>query len=293
MFQEENLNKMVEPKDSQDKQAGESSEVVHQKKEPSQLDVNFQAKSEKDLIIYTANLYYKAGRTLIKCYWLIGQGINNFYKKSYGEDELEKIATATGISKGTLRKACQFARQYSFKQLNILLDCPVRLSWRALAQNLSIGADKFLQVCQNSTTRWQFNNAVIKLKNPNERRGRVANPPSTSDESKVSGIDEKNRAYVTTEVTALADSEPEVDEIQVDGLADIDDAEILKAKIIKLQNVLNEKDRQLQLKDQRIAELEKEVEELKDTIEYYEEDYKVYAKQSPEFDASNPNGPSQ
>ena len=72
-------------------------------------------------------------------------------------------------------------------------------------------------------------------------------------------------------------------------LADIDDVEILRAKIIELRNTIKEQDHQLKLKDSQIDELEQEVKELKDTIKYYEEEIMGFNEQGSELAASAQN----
>jgi hypothetical protein len=56
------------------------------------------------------------------------------------------------------------------------------------------------------------------------------------------------------------------------SVAQTDDIKVLYNRIVDLEQIVREQDRELYLKDQRIAELEEEVDELKKSIEYFEGD---------------------
>lgn len=86
--------------------------------------------------------------------------------------------------------------------------------------------------------------------------------------------------------------EPESGEDPTDELVDINDVEILKAKIIELQNAIKEKEFQLQQKDQKIMELEQLVNGFKDTIEYYEEEIIDSIERSSEYSSSMAKSPN-
>jgi hypothetical protein len=288
------------------------------------IEANFHLKTEDDLISHAIKLRTHLETSKVVVYYLIGEAINSFYKKSYGQNELQKIAERTGINIGTLHKACRFAKKYTHAQVKKLLTGKFVMAWRQIAQNLSAKPKTLIGTYEKSKNGSEFNNAVIKLKNPNEKRGKIANASENPDESKTSDKEEENTVEIKTEnataenagkdelqpevtLTEMEsdkssnqvfsaennsdhsavdktetvneptkaekesvheDIEPGVKETQADGLANMDDIEALRAKVIELQNALKEKDHLLKLKDERIAELEKEIENFKASTGY-------------------------
>jgi hypothetical protein len=110
----------------------------------------------------------------IGSYWYIGKRVNAYYEKSYGDDEMKTLAGKTGIAIGTLYKACQFAEKYSDEHLAQLFDGEWQLSWRMIAQNLTIDPDQFVKAFKESDSKRRFNNAVRKLKSPKTRAKKTA-----------------------------------------------------------------------------------------------------------------------
>jgi len=110
----------------------------------------------------------------IGSYWYIGKRVNAYYNKSYGDDEMKTLAEKTGIAKGTLYKACQFADKYSDEHLAQLFDGEWQLSWRMIAQNLTIDPGDFIEAFKKSDSKRRFNNTVRKLKSPKTRAKKTA-----------------------------------------------------------------------------------------------------------------------
>ena len=69
----------------------------------------------------------------------------------------------------------------------------------------------------------------------------------------------------------LQPSEPdESPEPEPSSATQTDDIDVLRQRIVNLEQTIREQDRELYLKDQRIAELEEEIDDLKKSIDYYE-----------------------
>jgi hypothetical protein len=133
---------------------------------------NYEPESEEALIAYATNIHTHVQTFSISGYWEIGRSINAFYKGKYGTNELERIATATGIGRDTLVKSCKFARQYSKEHVETLLKGNFVMSWSHIARNLTIEPQKVIETYQQSPSCEQFNYDIIKLKNPSEARGK-------------------------------------------------------------------------------------------------------------------------
>ncbi len=143
--------------------------------ENSTTEVNtnhYQPESEEALIAYTMDIHNKVQTFSIGGYWEIGRTINSFYRGKYGTRELENISNGTGIGRDTLNKMCKFAKQYSKDQVEILLSGTFPISWFHISQNLSIEPDKMIRVYQETGNPKQFHNDIIKLKDPQESRGK-------------------------------------------------------------------------------------------------------------------------
>jgi hypothetical protein len=170
-----------------------------------EIERNFQLKTEDDLISHTIKLRSHLETSKVVIYYLIGEAINSFYKKSYGQNELQKIAEHTEINIGTLHKACLFARNYTHAQVKELLTGKFVMAWRQIAQNLSVKPKALVVTYEKSNNPSEFNNAVIKLKNPNEKRGKRADSSENPDESKTSDKEEENTTRIKTENTTTED----------------------------------------------------------------------------------------
>ena len=132
--------------------------------------------TEADLIQHTREVIKRYTHTTVMSYWEIGRSINSFYKGKYGSKELDRIAEATGVGRDTLAKACKFAKQFNREQVETLLNGRFPLPWNRIAQNLSVKSDQFIETYQQSETPDQFYNGIIKLKNPEEKRGKSRLP---------------------------------------------------------------------------------------------------------------------
>lgn len=152
-------------------------QIVPKVDTPEVLASSYEPESEEALIAYTANIHAQVQVNSITGYWEIGRSINAFYRGKYGTKELERIAQATGIGRDTLAKACRFARQYSKEHIDTLLRGRFVVSWRHIAQNLTIAPQKVVEVYQQAPSREQFYNGIIKLKDPSEARGKRRRSP--------------------------------------------------------------------------------------------------------------------
>jgi hypothetical protein len=161
------------PKEKMDHVDGDSeTKIVSQVSITEILAGSYEPESEEALIAYATNIHTHVQTFSISGYWEIGRSINAFYKGKYGTNELEKIATATGIGRDTLVKSCKFARQYSKESVETLLRGNFVMSWWQIAKNLTIEPQKVIETYQQSPSCEQFNYDIIKLKNPSEARGK-------------------------------------------------------------------------------------------------------------------------
>lgn len=175
----------------------------------------YQPGTEEELVNYAKHLSTRIKASTTAAYWELGRCINAFYNGKYGTSELKKIAAATDIGEDSLSKACKFARQYSRDQLRILLNGSFPISWFRIAQSLSVESAKLIEVYQSSQSQEQFHNAIIKLKNPSEKRGKAKDSAVAVRNSEQPSpiIDVKTGGAVTTatEIPALADAEASFD----------------------------------------------------------------------------------
>jgi len=107
-----------------------------------------------------------------------------------------------GYSKSTVHKSLKFAKGYSDEQLASLLNGPFSLSWRDIAQNLSVPPEDFLRTYHDSEDLEQFRNAVTQLRPTRNRSTRV--PRKTRVELETENTDLRNRVSdLETENAAL------------------------------------------------------------------------------------------
>jgi hypothetical protein len=123
-------------------------------------------KTEDQLIRWASRLKCNEENSQIRNRHQLGKAINNVYKKNYGNDDLQKIADASGYSKSTLHKACKFAENFSDEKVSELLRGSFPVSWRDIAQNLRVNPDDFVKVYTASASADEFRNAITKLKDP-------------------------------------------------------------------------------------------------------------------------------
>jgi hypothetical protein len=140
--------------------------------EKEEMDIKFVPKSEGELIDYAIWLKSDEENSIIFRRWFLGTRINDFYEKKYGKDELQNIADASGYSKSTIYKSCQFANNYTEENLNKLFGGIFTISWRDIAQNLMLNPDEFVKVYLASQDINEFRNIVTDLKDGNESESR-------------------------------------------------------------------------------------------------------------------------
>jgi len=142
---------------------------------PDNLEVNannYQPETEEALIEYVNNQNSKLEMASILVKWEIGRSINSFYKGKYGDHELEKISTSTGMGTNNLRKMCRFARIYTAEQLQSLLKGNYTLTWFDIAQNLAVEPAKMIQTYELSESYDNLLIQIKRLKDPDEKRGK-------------------------------------------------------------------------------------------------------------------------
>jgi hypothetical protein len=133
-----------------------------------EFTLNFEPQTEDQLIRWSSWLKCNEENSHIRNRHQLGKAINNVYEKNYGNDDLQKIADASGYSKSTLHKATQFATNFTDERVSELLSGAFPISWRDIAQNLKVNPDDFVKAYSASATIDEFRNAVTELKDPDE-----------------------------------------------------------------------------------------------------------------------------
>lgn len=133
----------------------------------AEFNIDFPPETEDQLFGFAKWLKCNEENSHIRNRHQLGKAINNVYKKNYANDDLQKIADASGYSKSTLHKACQFAEIFSDEKVSELLRGSFPISWRDIAQNLKVNPDDFVKVYSASATVEEFRNGVTELKGPN------------------------------------------------------------------------------------------------------------------------------
>jgi hypothetical protein len=136
-------------------------------------------KTEDEFIDWIKRLKSGEERSILQNRWDLGTVIHRYYDKEYGKDKLQKISDEVGYSKSTLHKACRFARNFTMEHLRTLIEGTVSLSWRDVAQNLSVDPEDFINTYKNSKTIHEFRNTVKKFKLHGEVRGRTKPKPQS------------------------------------------------------------------------------------------------------------------
>jgi len=239
-------------------------------------------KDEDDLIDYTSSIYGNLQTGCVLTYWHIGQAIDAFYQKKYGQNELKRIADETGVHVDTLRKACRFARQFSWEQVDALLKGRYQISWNQVAQNLSVESEKVVEVYESSENPGEFNRSIINFKNPEENRGKVKKvqqvaPPDLETE-RTDNLGEENEDIRTENCGPILERaipvEPEViedgrvEEVPTKEMVrDSGEIEALKKEINDLKKQVAERDRLLAQSERIFREMNQDLEENVDKLE--------------------------
>jgi len=134
----------------------------------AEFTLNFEPKTEGQLIVWSSWLKCNEENSHIRNRHQLGKAINNVYEKNYGNDDLQKIADASGYSKSTLHKATQFATNFTDEKVSELLSGAFSISWRDIAQNLKVNPDDFVKAYTASASADEFRNAVTELKDSDE-----------------------------------------------------------------------------------------------------------------------------
>ena len=132
----------------------------------AKFPMDYKPKTEADLFSYVKWRRSNEQNSIIRNRHQLGKAIINFYEKKYGSNELQKIAEASGYSKSTLHKVCQFAINFSDEKVGELLRGRFQISWRDIAQNLMVNPEDFVKAYSASVTVDEFRNAVTELKDP-------------------------------------------------------------------------------------------------------------------------------
>ena len=141
----------------------------------AEITLNFEPQTEQQLIEYAKWIKSREHQSIVKLRWYLGQKIKGSGDSVYGQNTAGRIADEVGYSKSTVHKSLKFARKYSTEQLASLVNGPFSLSWRDVAQNLSVPAEDFLRTYHDSENLEQFRNAVMQLRrtrNPSTRTRR-------------------------------------------------------------------------------------------------------------------------
>jgi|GEM_PF-6021912 len=111
--------------------------------------------------------------TLMNAFF-IGQKINQFYNKDYGQDKFSLLAEHTGINKNTLYKYCQVAKELTEDDIKYLCDGGhYTLALKNVKDNLTFGRKVIVQIFSESKTLKEFKEMFAKLRA--ERRDKESN----------------------------------------------------------------------------------------------------------------------
>jgi len=176
----------------------------------AEITLNFEPQTEDQLIEYAKWLKTREHQSVIKLRWFLGQKIKESGDSVYGQDTAGRIAEEVGYSKSTVQKSLKFAREYSSEQLASLLNGPFSLSWRDIAQNLSVPAEDFLRTYHDSENLVQFRNAVTQLGPTRNRSPRE--PRKTRVELETENVELRNR--VSTLETEKAELQARIKELE-------------------------------------------------------------------------------
>ena len=142
-----------------------------------EFTLNFEPQTEQELIEFANWLISREHQSVIKSRWTLGQKINQSGDTVYGENTAGRIAEEVGYSESTIQKSRKFARIYSNSQIDTLLHGPFSLSWRDVAQNLSVAPEDFLRTYNESRNREQFRNGVTEFRRTRTTQSRIQREP--------------------------------------------------------------------------------------------------------------------
>ena len=168
----------------------------------AEITLNFEPQTEQELIEYAKWLKTREYQSVVKLRWYLGHKIDGCGDSVYGQDTAGRIAEEVGCSKSTVQKSLKFAKGYSSEQLASLLNGSFSLSWRDIAQNLSVPTEDFLRTYRDSRNPEQFRNAVTQFRRTRNRSTRV--PRKTRAELEAENVELQNKVSVLeTEKAAL------------------------------------------------------------------------------------------
>ncbi len=212
-------------------------------------------KTEEDLFEWIKSLKSNEEKSILQNRWDLGTVIIRYYNKDYGKDKLQKISDDVGYSKSTLHKSCQFARNFKVEHLKTLLDGPVILSWRDVAQNLNVDPEDFIKTYKESNTVHEFRNAVTEFKRHGEVRGRSKSKP----QSVKNGINLEYRLLMKNQIEyrdcQLKKKEDEIAELR-------DQAKHKDEQIVKLKEMLAQYEKKGQKEESLCQENNAEISQL-------------------------------
>jgi hypothetical protein len=156
-----------------------------------EFTLNFEPQTEDQLIGFAKWLRSSEQGSLIDSRWVLGDRINQSNETVYGENTIGKIAAEAGYSPSTIHKCKRFAEKYSVEQKASLLSRSFVLSWRDIAQNLTIDPVDLIRAYNESSNQDEFRNAVTQLR---PTRNRAPRPPrKTRVELETENTDLRNR----------------------------------------------------------------------------------------------------
>ena len=181
-------------------------------------------KNEDELIECFKKIKQDQDIATVSSNYVIGQMIVAVYKKEYGKDKQQKLATESGFSKGTLYKCHQFALKFTTEQVDELSKGKFALPWRVVVSNLSVEPVDFLKHFHEAKTLDEFCNALQNLKNA--KRGVQAS--KTPKEKKIprKELEAKVREYEQTIIL----KDEEIDDLKTQNAALEEKIEELMAK---------------------------------------------------------------
>jgi len=134
----------------------------------AEFSMDFQPETEDQLIGLAKWLRSGEQVSLINSRWVLGDRINRSNETVYGENTIGKIAAEADYSLSTINKCRRFAEKYSVEQKTSLLSGSFILSWRDIAQNLTIDPVDLIRVYNESSDKDEFRSAVTKFKDPDD-----------------------------------------------------------------------------------------------------------------------------